>query len=101
VRTVLDPDFRIGIKVGKYNGVALARGISGRYLRAQNYKNPKVRVGDTVWSANVPGGAFPTSKIGVVSKIIAGSGESLGQTLEITPSVDVTSLEQVYLLRLP
>ncbi len=101
VRTVIDPDFRIGIKIGKYNGVALARGISGRYLRAQNYKNPKVRVGDPVWSANVPGGAFPTSKIGTVSQIIAGSGESLGQTLEVTPSVDITSLEQVYLLRLP
>ncbi len=101
VRTILDPDFRVGIKVGKLNTVAIAKGVTGRILRAEQYKNPKAKKGDTVWSFNSAGGVFPTIRIGTVSSISETRGDSIGQTLEITPIVDITSLEQVYLLRLP
>lgn len=101
VRTLLDAEFRVGVKVSDYPGTALARGVAGSFLRATNYKTAKVKVGDTVWSANVAGGAFPAVKVGTVTKRIELSGDTLGLTLEIAPVVDVTALEQVYLLRLP
>lgn len=101
VRTILDPEFRVGIKAGANNTVALARGVAGRLLRAEDYKNPKVKIGDKVWSSNSPGGVFPTVPLGTVLSVSTSRGTSLGQTLDISPTVDITSLEQVYLLRLP
>ncbi|MFN3265209.1 MAG: rod shape-determining protein MreC [Deinococcales bacterium] len=101
VRTILDPDFRVGIKVARYNSVAVARGVSGRFIRAEDYKNPKVKVGDLVFSSNSPGGVFPTVQLGVVTGVSASRGDTLGQTLEISPHVDISALEQVYVLRLP
>jgi rod shape-determining protein MreC len=101
VRTLLDAEFRVGIKVGNRPGTALARGVAGRFLRATNYRGGSVKVGDRVWSANVAGGAFPPIPVGRVTKRIELSGDTLGLTLEITPIVDINSLEQVYLLRLP
>jgi rod shape-determining protein MreC len=101
VRTLLDPEFRVGIKVASLPGTALARGVAGRFLRATNYKSSNAKVGDTVWSANVAGGAFPPIRVGRVTKRIDLSGDTLGLTLEIAPAVDISALEQVYLLRLP
>jgi rod shape-determining protein MreC len=101
VRTILDPDFRVGIKVAPYSTVAVARGVSGRLIRAEDYKNPKVKKGDVVFSSNSPGGVFPTVQLGVVTSVSASRGDTLGQTLEISPHVDISALEQVYVLRLP
>jgi rod shape-determining protein MreC len=101
VRTILDPDFRVGIKVAPYSTVAVARGVSGRLIRAEDYKNPKVKKGDSVFSSNSPGGVFPTVQLGVVTSVSASRGDTLGQTLEISPHVDISALEQVYVLRLP
>jgi rod shape-determining protein MreC len=101
VRTILDPDFRVGIKVAPYSTVAVARGVSGRLIRAEDYKNPKVKKGDVVFSSNSPGGVFPTVQLGVVTSVSASRGDTLGQTLEISPHVDISALEQVYILRLP
>jgi rod shape-determining protein MreC len=101
VRTILDPDFRVGIKVAPHSSVAVARGVSGRLIRAEAYKNPKVKKGDLVFSSNSPGGVFPTVQLGVVTSVSASRGDTLGQTLEISPHVDISALEQVYVLRLP
>ena len=101
VRTLLDAEFRVGIKIGNYPGTALARGVAGSFLRATNYKGSKVKIGDSVWSANVAGGAFPPIRVGRVAKRVELSGDTLGLTLEIVPAVDISALEQVYLLRLP
>jgi rod shape-determining protein MreC len=101
VRTLLDAEFRVGIKVANYPGTALARGVAGRFLRATNYRGGNAKVGDLVSSANVAGGAFPPIPVGRVTKRIELSGDTLGLTLEINPIVDISSLEQVYLLRLP
>jgi rod shape-determining protein MreC len=101
VRTILDPEFRVGIKVNPYNSVAVARGVSGRFIRAEAYKNPKVKKGDLVFSSNSAGGVFPTVQLGVVIGVSATRGDTLGQTLEISPHVDISALEQVYVLRLP
>ncbi len=101
VRTILDPDFRVGIKVAQLTTVAVARGVSGRLLRAEDYKNPKVKNGDVVFSSNSAGGVFPTVRLGKIFSVSQSRGDTLGQTLEITPFVDITALEQVYLLRLP
>jgi rod shape-determining protein MreC len=101
VRTILDPEFRVGIKVAKYETTAVARGVAGRFLRAEDYKNPKVKKGDRVFSSNSSGGAFPLVPIGTVFSVSQTRGDTLGQTLEITPFIDMTALEQVFLLRLP
>jgi rod shape-determining protein MreC len=101
VRTLLDAEFRVGIKVGNLPGTALARGVAGRFLRATNYRGGAVKLGDKVSSANVAGGAFPPIPVGRVTKRIELSGDTLGLTLEIAPVVDINALEQVYLLRLP
>jgi rod shape-determining protein MreC len=101
VRTILDPEFRVGIKVAPYASVAVARGVSGRLIRAEDYKNPKVKIGDRVFSSNSPGGVFPTVQLGIVTSVSASRGDTLGQTLEISPHVDISALEQVYILRLP
>ena len=101
VRTILDPEFRVGIKVAKYETTAVARGVAGRFLRAEDYKNPKVKKGDWVFSSNSSGGAFPLVQIGTVSSVSQTRGDTLGQTLEIMPFVDMTALQQVFLLRLP
>jgi rod shape-determining protein MreC len=95
VRTILDPEFRVGVKVAKFNNVALARGVAG------NYENPKAKKGDVVWSSNSAGGVFPTVRLGTIISVSQSRGDTLGQTLEINPFVDMTALEQVYLLRLP
>ncbi len=101
VRTILDPEFRVGVKVAQFSGVAVARGVAGRVLRAEDYKNPKVKKGDVVFSSNSSGGVFPTVPLGTVLSVSQSRGDTLGQTLEISPIVDITTLEQVYLLRLP
>ncbi len=101
VRTIVDPEFRVGVVAAKFKTVAVARGVAGRLLRAEDYKNPKVKKGDVVFSANSPGGVFPTARLGTVLSISQTRGDTLGQTLEITPFVDITALEQVYILRLP
>ncbi len=101
VRTILDPEFRVGVKVAKFNNVAVARGVAGRVLRAENYKNPKAKNGDVVWSSNSAGGVFPSVRLGTIISVSQSRGDTLGQTLEINPFVDMTALEQVYLLRLP
>jgi rod shape-determining protein MreC len=101
VRTILDPEFRVGIKVAPYSSVAVARGVAGRFIRAEDYKNPKVKKGNKVFSSNSPGGVFPTVQLGTVTSVSASRGDTLGQTLEISPHVDISALEQVYILRLP
>ena len=101
VRTLLDAEFRVGIKVGNYPGTALARGVAGRFLRATNYKSAKVKIGDTVWSANVAGGAFPLVKVGHVVRRVELSGDSLGLTLEIAPVVDIRRLRASLFIEAP
>ncbi len=103
IRTVTDPEFRVGVTVASANkrGRGLGRGIAGRILRIEDYKGSDVKLGQKVLSGGFAGGAFPTVQIGVIVKRIASRGDTLGLTLEVKPFVDPSALEEVYILSLP
>ena len=103
IRTVTDPEFRVGVTVAskKKPGRGLGRGVAGRFLRVEVYKGSDVKVGQKILSGGFAGGAFPTVQIGLISKRIASSGDTLGLTLEVNPFVDPSALEEVFILSLP
>ncbi len=107
IRTVSDPEFRIGVTViankrkPGLGGRGLGRGVAGRFLKIDNYKGSAANVGEKVLSGGFAGGAFPTVQIGLITKRIASSGDTLGLTLEVKPFVDPSALEDVYILNLP
>jgi rod shape-determining protein MreC len=100
VRTLIDPQFRVSIRIGNTSGKALAYGDGAGHLRADDVAlNLKVAVGDSVTTLSVSGGVFPAGvKIGTISQILPTSPNSLGQTVFIDPAVDVAALDQVFLI---
>ncbi len=91
-------DFRASAKVerGRVDGIVLWEG--GDYLSLKNVaKTLDVQVGDVVITSEYSNLFPPGIKIGVVSKTSQTPG-ALFQTVEITPSVDLVRLEQVFVI---
>jgi len=91
-------DFRASAKVerGRVDGIVLWEG--GEYLSLKNVaKTLDVLVGDVVITSEYSNLFPPGIKIGIVSKTSQTPG-ALFQTVEITPSVDLARLEQVFVI---
>ena len=91
-------DFRASAKVerGRVDGIVLWEG--GEHLSLKNVaKTLDVQVGDVVITSEYSN-IFPAGiRIGVVSKTAQAQGP-LFQSIEITPSVDLSRLEQVFVI---
>lgn len=106
VRTLIDPDFVVSVtiagKSGKKSGRALARGTgSANFLRAEGFRGVTPNVGDVVVTLNAPGGAFQTVPVGVIERVLPPSGNSPSQIAIVRPRVDLSDLEEVYVVRGP
>ena len=102
VRTLVDPRFTISVTIAGKRGRAVAQGIGGGLLRASGFdESLPIKPGDTVMSLNPPGGAFQTARVGKVRQVLPRSGDSLGQSVVIEPSVDLSTLEEVVVLGSP
>jgi rod shape-determining protein MreC len=102
VRTLVDPRFTISVTIAGKRGRAIARGIGGGMMQAAGFdERLRIKVGDTVMSLNPPGGAFQTARVGIVRQVLPPSGDSPGQGVLIEPSVDLSTLEEVYVLGSP
>lgn len=104
VRTLVDPRFTISVSIasGNRRGRGLAQGIGGGLLHASGFdESLPIKPGDTVMSLNPPGGAFQTARVGIVRQVLPPSGDSLGQSVVIEPSVDLSTLEEVVVLGSP
>jgi rod shape-determining protein MreC len=104
VRTLVDPRFTISVTITSKTkrGRGIAQGIGGGMLRASGFdESLSIQPGDTVMSLNPPGGAFQTARVGTVRQVLPPSGDSLGQTVLIEPSVDLSTLEEVVVLGSP
>jgi rod shape-determining protein MreC len=97
-QTLWNKDFRASAKVerGRVDGIVLWEG--GEYLSLKNVaKTLDVQVGDVVITSEYSN-IFPAGiKIGVVSKTSQAQG-ALFQTVEIIPGVDLSRLEQVFVI---
>jgi rod shape-determining protein MreC len=102
VRTLVDPRFTISVTIAGKRGRAIAQGIGGGMLQATGFdERLSIKPGDTVMSLNPPGGAFQTARVGIVRQVLPPSGDRVGQTVMIEPSVDLSTLEEVYVLGSP
>jgi rod shape-determining protein MreC len=106
VRTLIDPDFTVSVtiagKSGQKSGKALARGTgSANFLRAEGFRGVTPKVGDVVVTLNAPGGAFQTVPVGVIERVLPPSGNTPSQIAIVRPRVDLSDLEEVYVVRLP
>jgi rod shape-determining protein MreC len=106
VKTLIDPDFVVSVtiagKPGTKSGKALARGSgSANFLRAEGFRGAAPKVGDVVVTLNAPGGAFQTVPVGVIERVLPPSGNTPSQIAIVRPQVDLSDLEEVYVVRLP
>ena len=91
-------DFRASAKVerGRVDGILQWEG--GEYLSLKNVaKTLDVLIGDVVITSEYSTLYPPGIKIGVVSKTSQAPG-ALFQTIEVTPSVDLSRIEQVFVI---
>jgi rod shape-determining protein MreC len=102
VRTLIDPDFTVSVTIAGKSGRALARGTgSANFLRAEGFRGITPKVGDVVLTLNAPGGAFQTVPVGVIERVLPPSGNTPNQVVIVRPRVDLSDLEEVYVVRLP
>ena len=102
VRTLIDPDFTVSVTIAGKAGRALARGTgSANFLRAEGFRGITPKVGDVVLTLNAPGGAFQTVPVGVIERVLPPSGNTPNQVVIIRPWVDLSDLEEVYVVKLP
>jgi rod shape-determining protein MreC len=102
VRTLIDPDFTVSVTIAGKSGRALARGTgSANFLRAEGFRGITPKVGDVVLTLNAPGGAFQTVPVGVIERVLPPSGNTPNQVVIVRPRVDLSDLEEVYVVKLP
>jgi rod shape-determining protein MreC len=91
-------DFRASAKVERGRVDGILQWESGEYLSLKNVaKTLDVLLGDVVITSEYSITYPPGIKIGVVSKTSQAPG-ALFQTIEVTPSVDLSRLEQVFVI---
>ena len=102
VRTLIDPDFVVSVTISGKSGKALARGTgSANLLRVEGFSGITPVIGDVVLTLNAPGGAFQTVPVGVIERVLPPSGNTPNKVVIVRPKVDLSDLEEVYVVRLP
>ncbi|MBB6097114.1 rod shape-determining protein MreC [Deinobacterium chartae] len=99
VLTLVDPEFRAGVTLEGKGGTGTAIGAPPDRLRVEFSKNVDVQVGDTVQTASI-GGVYPAGiKIGTVENVLPLGANATTRTVIVKPAVDVSTLQEVGLLR--
>lgn len=102
VTTILDPESRVGVSLareGWRGGRGLALGYSPERLKAEFPLSVDVRVGDVVETSNL-GGVYPSGiRVGTVEEILPLGSNDVRRSVIIKPAADITTLEEIALLR--
>ena len=98
VRTVVDPESRVGVSVRGKGGSGIAVGEIGGRIRVTRFiEDEPVEVGDLVETSSY-GGLFPRGVlIGTVDEILPPSPNELRQSFLVRPAVDLATLLEVVL----
>ena len=98
VRTVVDPESRVGVTVRGKGGSGIAVGEIGGRIRVTRFiQDEPVEVGDLVETSSY-GGLFPRGVlVGVVDEILPPSPNELRRSFLVRPAVDLATLLEVVL----
>jgi rod shape-determining protein MreC len=98
VRTVIDPESRVGVTVRGRGGTGIAAGEVGGLVRVTRFNEADpIEVGDVVETSSV-GGFFPRGvQVGVVESILEQDPNDLRRSFLVRPSVDFGTLLEVVL----
>lgn len=99
VRTVIDPQSRIGITVRNRGGQGVAMGLPGGNIQITDFiEADPVSVGDVVETSSI-GGMYPRGvKVGTVVEVPARDPNALRRTFRVEPAVDLSLLLEVALI---
>jgi rod shape-determining protein MreC len=99
VRTILDPESRVGVTVRGKGGQGIAVGDVGDRVRVTGFLEVEpVEVGDEVETSS-RGGLFPVGVlVGVVEEVLPQDPNELRRTYIVRPAVDLATLREVVLL---
>ncbi|NLG08254.1 MAG: rod shape-determining protein MreC [Deinococcales bacterium] len=99
VRTVLDPQSRVGVTVRGKGGQGVAVGDAGGLVRVTRFiLDEPVEVGDVVETSSY-GGLFPAGvRLGEVAEVLPPDPNDLRHSFLVRPSVELATLRQVVLL---
>lgn len=99
VRTVLDPESRVGVSVRGKGGQGVAIGeIGGRVRVVRFVESEPVEVGDVVETSSY-GGLFPRGiRVGVVTMVEPPDPNELRRSFLVQPSVELSTLLEVALI---
>lgn len=99
VRTVLDPQSRVGVSVRGKGGQGTIVGEVADLLRVTRFiQDEPVEVGDLVETSSL-GGLFPIGVlVGVVEEVLEPDPNELRRTFLVRPGVDMATLREVVLL---
>ncbi len=99
VRTVLDPQSRVGVTVRGRGGQGIAVGEVGGRIRVTGFiANKPVQVGDKVETSSY-GGLFPNGVlVGTVEQVLPPNPNELRRSFIVQPSVDLSTIGEVVLL---
>jgi len=99
VRTVLDPQSRVGVTVRGRGGQGIAVGLVGGRIRVNDFIADKpVKVGDQVETSSY-GGLFPNGVlVGTVEQVLPPNPNELRRSFIVRPAVDLSTLSEVVLL---
>ncbi len=98
VRTLLDPQSRVGVAVRGRGGQGVAVGEVGGLVRVDRFiPEQVVREGDVVETTSY-GGLFPRGvEVGVVAQVLPQDPNELRRSFLVQPAVDVATLSEVVL----
>lgn len=99
VRTVLDPQSRVGVTVRGRGGQGIAVGEVGGRIRVTDFIAEKpVEVGDRVETSSY-GGLFPNGVlVGTVEQVLPQNPNELRRSFIVRPAVDMSTTSEVVLL---
>lgn len=99
VRTVLDPESRVGVTVRGKGGQGVAVGeIGGRVRVVRFVESDPVAAGDVVETSSY-GGLFPRGvRVGVVTEVLPPDPNDLRRAFLVEPSADLSTLLEVALI---
>src|SRR5690606_2637456 len=99
VRTIVDPQSRVGVSVRDRGGQGVVVGDVADQLRVTRFiQSQEVQVGDLVETSSY-GGLFPIGVlVGVVQEVLPPDPNDLRRSFLVRPSVDLATLREVVLL---
>ncbi|WP_299433424.1 rod shape-determining protein MreC [uncultured Meiothermus sp.] len=99
VRTLLDPESRVGVRLAGAPGRGIAYGAPPRMLRVEIAPEASVKPGDKVVSGALQG-LYPAGiTVGTVEQVLPTSPGALKKVLMVRPAVQLSLLEEVQVLR--